>query len=106
MNRAVTMMVARRGRDRAVGEGSVLFLTAQPAQHLPAGEPGQDLGLVGRQGAQELVQPRGGPFQLGVKGRQDPQGGEQVVQVVVGPVGRERVEGRVGDLKLAAGHRT
>lgn len=49
MKRAVTTMVARAA-SRAVGEGPVMLLAAQPAQHLPAGEPGQDLGLPGRQG--------------------------------------------------------
>ena len=65
-----------------MGGDACLLLVAEPAQYMPAGEPAQDIGLVLGQAGQDVVQPRPHSFQLGVKGRQDPDGNKEVSQVV------------------------
>jgi len=60
--------------------------------------------LVLGQAGQDVVQPRPHPFQLGVKGRQDPDGNKEVPQIVVGLVCGHGLERGVGDLDLALGH--
>lgn len=68
-----------------MGQGACLLLVTQPAEQVPAGVAVKQVGLIGGQFGQDVVQPGRDPFEFGVEGRQDPDRGEQVTQVVVGP---------------------
>jgi len=95
---------ASGSRDGPVGQGARVGLDVEAAQEVPAGEPGDDVGVVFGQRGQDVVQPWGDPFQLGVIGRQDTDSGKEVPQVGVGPVRGHRGERGVGDLDLSLCH--
>ena len=87
--------------DHSLGQLAPGGPVAHVTQHLPARESLDQVGVFGRQGDQELVQPTDRPLDAGLIGSQDTDGGQQVAEIEIAPALGELSKVLVADLDLA-----